>query len=170
MSKVKKILLGVLILLVAVSAFQAWWNAPDKELQKDAAPPAPSAPADSELLQYIRLTVGHVFRDRMEATIDETAQKLIVAVWDYDLDAHALDSALLERSELSKWQALTANMADLGLKLQKRLDEEGRDDLTAIIELVDPYDHERVFATVSRGELVYDIIEATEPGKMISDP
>lgn len=170
MTKKHKILLAVALVLAAAYAFFCWWTAPDPELAKDAAPPAASAPSDDEMLQYVRLTIGYAFRDRMEAEVDETAQKLIVTVWDYDLDARALDSALLELSELNKWRSVTANLADLGAKLQQRLTEEGRDDLTAIIEIVDPYDHDRVFATVARGELVYDIVEATEPGSLISDP
>ena len=170
MSTKRKILVAVILVLVAGYAFWCWWTAPDPELQKDAAPPAPSAPTDEELMQYVRLTIGYAFRDRMTVEIDDTAKKLLVTVWDYDVTAEVLDRSLLDLSELNKWHALTSAMVDLDVKLQQRLDEERREDLTAIIILVDPYDHDRDFAIVSRGELVYDIVEATDPGTLISDP
>lgn len=93
---------------------------------------------------------------------------MIVDVWDYEIDAEDLDRALLDRRVLDEWNALTRELVDLSAKMQQRLSDEGRKELSAIIELVDPYDHTRVYATATNGELVFDIVDATPAGELIS--
>ena len=171
MTKKHKILLAVALVLAAAYAFYFWWTAPDPELAKDKAPPARGQFYSVQSLQdETQRIIDQHFPGCNTIAYDETGQKMVVTVWAYYFTADVLDGAVRELSILNKWRELEQNLAETGGVLQYQFDYYGHPEISTIIELVDPYDHDRVFATVSRGELVYDIVEATEPGRLISEP
>ena len=171
MSTKKKLILALAAVLVAAYAFWCWWTAPDPELQKDAAPPARGQLYSVQsLLDETQRIAEKYFPGTCTVEYDETAQKTVVTVWKYYFTAEVLDRAMLELEELNKWRELEDTLADLGGVLQYQFDYYGHGEISTVVRLVDPYDHARDFAIVSRGELVYDAVEAAEPGHLISDP
>lgn len=168
--RTKTILLILTLALVAFSAFHAWWTAPDPELKKDAAPPTPKPASVQSLQDETQRIIDDFFPGCNEISYDETGRKLVVRVWAYYFTARVLDEAMLERKALEEWHGIEQSLEEMGSALQAQYDAYGHPEISTIVEMMDPDDHDRVFATVSRGELVYDIVEATETGHLISEP
>lgn len=164
----KKFFLGVFGVLFAIALISNILNSPAPSdavtLRADVTPPpTPVWSVLSGTYSVIEKSLNGGYR----VDYDEETKTVSIDVWRYDITAEALNSALLDLENLKAWNKMTDSMKALELVLEQEYIDHDTYGITVIINIINPDDLEQVFATVSKGELLYDIVDETPPGQPI---
>lgn len=102
--------------------------------------------------------------------IDYDPETAFVDIYLYNsaFTVDALNAALQDIKYLRKWNDTKKQLVELDEVLRNRFNEYGHPELTTRISLVNPEDLSQIFATVSDGAVVYDLVDATPPGALIA--
>ena len=164
----KKFMIGVFGVLFAIALISRIPYSPDSSgavtLRADITPPpTPAWSVLSGTYSVIEKSLNGGYR----VDYDEETKTVSIDVWRYDLTADALNSALLDIENLKAWNKMTDSLKMLELALQQEYIDHDTYGITVVINHINPDDLEQVFATVSKGELLYDIVDETPPGQPI---
>ena len=161
MSKMKKILLGVLILLVAVSAFQAWWNAPDRELQREGARPTPTPGVITResIVEQCRDATERNFPGHNLVEYNADEKQLTIAIWIDDMDEAAVAAMIGATGTRDSWSELVADLENASGSWQDAFDRSGFSDVTVVVHLLNPSNLDNALASAAHGQLIYDVVD-----------
>lgn len=161
MTKTKKILLGVLILLFAVSAFQAWWNAPDKELQREGARPTPTpgVVTRESIVEQCRASTERNFPSHNIVEYNADEKQLTIAIWIDDMDEAAVATMIGTTGTREAWSDLVADLENASDSWQNAFDRSGFSDVTVVVHLLNPSNLDKALASAARGHLIYDVVD-----------
>ena len=168
MKKIAGVFFGSLFAIVLISNIlnSAPPTGPDRPagaLTRETAAPAGSWGVLSGTYRVLKESVHGDYRVKY----DEASNTVTIDIWLNTLTADLLNSALLNIQSLESWNHITASMKDLEIALQLEYVEHNVYGMTVIVNLINPEDLTQIFATVSRGEILYDIVDATPPGEPI---
>lgn len=179
MKKTLKVFLVLFVLMLGVTVYdQARPNlvgdtiplkAPGAELPPAAAVTAPE-PGDElwDLAYTLAEPLSISFSGNVAVDLDEDAQQIVYSLWLDSVDAYALDDALTDYQAFAVWQTVLKRLQIDIEQLRGALAEQGRPDVDARINLVDPLDIEILYATAADGQILFDIVEQTPAGERIS--
>ena len=162
----KKFMIGVFGVLFAIALISTVLNAPPRE----AAP----APGDArtvtarDLIDETQRILDNNFPNGN--WIDYDAKNAGVRIYLYSpaFTVDALNAALSDIKYLQKWNGALQSLVDLEAELLAQYEKYGHPELVTVISLVNPEDLTQIFATVSGGSVIYDLVDATPPGEQIA--
>lgn len=168
----KRFILIVIGVLAAASVVLKILDTPTADavtLRADITPPASLATSSDgwSVLTGTYSVLEHSVNGDYRADYDEESKTVTVDLWRYDLTADSLNSALLDLENLKAWNRMTDSMKELELALQQEYIDHDVYGITVVLHHINPEDLTQIFATVSRGELIYDIVDETPPGMPI---
>lgn len=158
---VKKILLGVLALMVAISAFQTWWYAPDRSTQPQAAKATqrPERLTLNELIEQCQESTERNFHGRNMIEYDKEFKKLTIAVWIEDMDEAAVAAMVGTTGTRDAWDELVSDMVSACASWQNTFDRFGFSDVTVVMHLLNPSNLDNALISTARGRLTYDVVD-----------
>ena len=63
---------------------------------------------------------------------------------------------------IDRWTEVRKELIDLTADMQSRFSDNGHPEITVVLSIVDPEDHDYVFATAARGVVGYDIVNGID--------
>lgn len=163
-------ILGILLLVICAAG---------SYFKKSPEPVSPALPVITSDSQYMSVDELHArFMRVLDAfapgayTLDVDKDALIITVteWAPGFNASAVNECLRSRSKLESWHKILSSASDLSADFQQQVDNHGHPEYTVLFSIINPDDFSQVFATMERGAVLYDIVDATPPGEKIPDP
>lgn len=108
--------------------------------------------------------------DQYYIDIDKDEQIIIIDLWFRDVTAATANSALQNSEGLAKWNEKRDYAAQLSQEFQFLLDRGGQYDYSVVVRFVNRFDTMQVLVAAERGEVIYDVVEATPAGETVPEP
>lgn len=167
----KNFILGVFGVLFAIVLISNVINLPPREVTTAAFTPAPKdarSVTARDLIDETQRILDNSFPNGN--WIDYDAENAGVRIYLYSptFTVDALNAALTDIKYLQKWNGVTQSLVELEAELLAQYEKYGHPELVTVISLVNPEDLTQIFATISGGAVIYDLVDATPPGERIA--
>lgn len=168
--KIGKIILGVFAGLVVLVMISSAAGMRSRTTRIEGVPkPEPTGPVTvTALLRETQRILDENFPNGNWIDYDPETAAVQIYLYNDAFTVDALNAALQDIKYLNKWNATLQQLAELETETRARFAEYGHPELTTAISLVNPEDLSQIFATVSGGSVVFDLVDATPPGELIS--
>lgn len=168
--KIGKIILGVfagLVVLVMISS-AANMRAGTTRINATAKPEPTGPVAVTALLRETQRILDENFPNGNWIDYDPETAAVEIYLYNDAFAVDALNAALQDLKHLNKWNGILQQLVELETETRARFAEYGHPELTTSISLVNPEDLSQIFATVSGGSVVFDLVNETPPGELIA--
>ena len=167
----KNFILGVFGVLFAIVLISNVINMPPREVTTAAVTPAPKdarSVTARDLIDETQRILDNNFPNGN--WIDYDAENAGVRIYLYSpaFTVDALNAALSDIKYLQKWNGALQSLVELEAELLAQYEKYGHPELVTVISLVNPEDLTQIFATISGGSVIYDLVDATPPGEQIA--
>ena len=168
--KIGKIILGVFAGLVVLMMISSAAGMRSRTTRIEGVPkPEPTGPVTvTALLRETQRILDENFPNGNWIDYDPETAAVQIYLYNDAFTVDALNAALQDMKYLNKWNATTLQLLDLEAEIRVQFEKYGHPELTTSISLVNPEELSQIFATVSGGSVVFDLVDATPPGERIA--
>ncbi len=169
-------LIGIIVLLVVTIFGNAASKQQTRITEETGHSPIPQITSDSQILSVdqlhakIKRALDEALPNQYFLDVDKEAQTITISQWINGVDSKAINKSLRDAEYLQKWNELTRSLADFCTEQQAQVDKNGHPEFAVICQIVNMDNLGQVLAEVIRGQITYDIVEATPAGEYISEP
>jgi len=153
--------IGILFLVVLVSnIFNSGGSLSETAKQNPAAATQKQKTGSVTAAQVADMVDG-VFKNNFpysyETRLDEESGVFNIDIWSDDITSQSI-AETRESGKLSVWNNMVSNLASTTSTIQNAFNENGHDEIVAVMSLCDPVDHSTTFLTIANGVAGYDAV------------
>lgn len=125
------------------------------------------ASSEDQIVKYIQKRLDQNFSNQNSVKWTSWDRTLKISIFPSVFTSAALDAALTDIKYLNEWNDLLNSIQDLAQKITGVFEDNGYYNIQVKISLYDPLDRERLFAEVSKDDVLFDLVAATPAGEHI---
>ena len=153
----------LLVIYLIIDALGALGFMPTIHMQP--APAATASPKPSTVTaSMVADMVDGVFKNNFpysyETKLDEKAGLFHVDIWSSDINADSVEET--KNGSYAIWDNMVSNLISTTTTIQNAFDENGHEEITAVLSLCDPDNHDVTYLTIANGVAGFDVVNGVD--------
>ena len=122
-----------------------------------------------DVVSACRRSFNDNFPHQNEIVWEKDSGSLTINLWPNTFGAAEANYALKDTKYLNQWRQMLGSMGQMTTDIKEQFALAGLETATVSINWYDPVESELLLASISNGELIYDVVDATPAGARIGN-
>ena len=154
------VLLVIYLIIDALGALGFMPTIHSQQAPAATATPKPNAVTAAMVADMVDGVFKNNFPYSYETKLDEASGQFNVDVWSPDINAESIEET--KNGSHAIWDNMVSNLISTTATIQNAFDENGHQEIVAVLSLCDPNNHDITYLTIANGVAGYDVVNGVD--------